>query len=104
MNGEQMITVVGEGNLPEAPSNPVSMIKIAAVAFVFAVLVYAIYFLLFIFDDKVNNSKDVEQYLGLTVLGAIPDKSSISSRRKKYGYGYGYYSSIGEGAGKRRSK
>ena len=105
MNGEQMISVVGEANLPDTPSNPISTVKIVAIAFVFALIVYALFFLFFIFDDKINGASDVEHYLGLTVLGAIPDKSTISKSRKKYGYGYGYYSNQQPtSGGKRRAK
>ena len=99
MNGEQMVTPVGEARMPEQPSNPISMVKILLIAFVAAVLVYGIYFLRFILDDKVNNAEDVERYLGLNVLGAIPNKHSVSRRSTKYGYYYAHT----EGGEKRKT-
>ena len=46
--------------------------KFAAVGFVFTCLVL---FVIFYFDDKIKTADDVEKYLGLTVLGVIPNIS-----------------------------
>ena len=75
---------------PQKPSNPVSKIKVLAVAFGSALVVYAVYFVLFLMDDKINDSDDVRKYLGINVLGHIPDADS-THKKKGYGYGYGYY-------------
>ena len=91
---EEMILPLGEATLPEKPSNPISLLKILLVSFVAAIVVYGIYFLRFIMDDKVNTPEDVERYLGLNVLGAIPNKNHLSRRREKYGY---YYASSTKG-------
>lgn len=88
LRGEEMIKTLGATPLPEKPSNPISVLKILLIAFVAAVLVYGIYFLRFILDDKVNSPEDVERYLGLNVLGAIPNKNQLGRRREKYGYYY----------------
>ncbi len=86
LRGEEMIKTIGATPLPEKPSNPISALKILLVAFVAAVLVYGIYFIRFILDDKINQPEDVEKYLGLNVLGAIPNKNQLNRRRERYGY------------------
>ena len=73
-------------NLPETPSNPISLLKILLIAFACAVIVYGVYFVRFLMDDKVNNAEDVEKYLNLHVLGAIPDKNQLARRRSKGAY------------------
>ncbi len=88
IRGEEMIKTIGATPLPEKPSNPISLLKILLIAFVAAVLVYGIYFIRFILDDKINAPEDVEKYLGLNVLGAIPNKNQLGRRREKYGYYY----------------
>ena len=88
LRGEEMIKTIGATPLPEKPSNPISLLKILLIAFVAAVLVYGIYFVRFIMDDKINAPEDVEKYLGLNVLGAIPNKNQLGRRREKYGYYY----------------
>lgn len=86
LRGEEMIVTIGDAELPAKPSNPISLIKILLVAFVAAILVYGIFFVRFIMDDKINSPEDVEKYLGLNVLGAIPNKHHLNRRREKYGY------------------
>ena len=78
-----MVTLVGEARMPENPSNPISLIKAMLLGVVCAALIYALYFLRFLLDDKINNPDDVERYLGLTLLGAIPNKNATKA---KYGY------------------
>ena len=57
------------------------------VAFVLAFAIYAIYLIRFLMDDKINSPEDVEKYLGLNVLGQIPNRYDTSRRKKYYGYG-----------------
>ena len=86
MGGEPMIEVWSMASEPEKPSNPISMMMILLIGFVSAVVVYGIYFLKFIMDDKINNAEDVEKYLGLSMLGVIPNRHDSSRRKSKYGY------------------
>ncbi len=76
-----MIKVWETAALPAAPSNPVKPVYALLAGIVAAVLVYVLYLVLFILDDKITGPEDVENYLGLNVLGAIPDKSALRSRR-----------------------
>lgn len=98
MGGEPMIEVWEMALEPEKPSNPVSMMMILLVGFVCAFVIYAIYFIKFIMDDKINNSDDVEKYLGLSMLGVIPNKHESGRKKSKNGY---YYSYSADGGRKR---
>ena len=91
LNGQPYASVANESSPPTKPSNPVSALKILLIAFACAALVYGVYFVRFLMDDKVNTPEDVEKYLGLSLLGQIPNKHD-NSRKKKY-YGYTSYTS-----------
>ena len=75
-------------SLPQQPSNPFSILKVILVAIVGAAIVYIVYFVRFLMDDKVNTAEDVERYLDLHVLGAIPDKTQLTRKRSRGGYYY----------------
>ena len=83
---KDVVLVFDPAPLPDQPSNPISLLKILLIAFACAVIVYGVYFVRFLMDDKVNNAEDVEKYLDLHVLGAIPDKNQLSRRRSKGAY------------------
>ena len=83
---QKILNRVDQAVEPLAPSNPISLSKVALVAFAVAFLVYALHFVLFLLDDKINNTEDVEKYLGLSTLGVIPDRNDISRRKQRYGY------------------
>ena len=98
MGGEPMIEVWEMALLPNKPSNPVSMMLVLLIGFVCAFVVYGICFIKFIMDDKINNSDDVERYLGLSMLGVIPNKHESGRKKSKNGY---YYSYTADGGKKR---
>ena len=85
---KDVLLVFDNAPLPKEPSNPVSILMILLIAVVAAMVVYGVYFVLFLMDDKVNSAEDVEKYLGLHVLGAVPDKNQLNRRRSKGAYYY----------------
>lgn len=78
-----MIKVWQEASLPTEPSNPVKPLYALLIGVLATILVYVAYLIRFILDDKVTTPEDVEKYLGLNVLGAVPDKNSLRRRRVK---------------------
>ena len=64
-----------------------------------AIVVYAVYLILDIFDDRIRTGEDITDVAGLTLLGIVPDAYS-SERKYAYKYGkkyakhYGRYSAI----------
>lgn len=95
---QELLSVVDYAQTPEKPSNPISMMMILLVGLVCAFVIYGIYFIRFIMDDKINNSDDVEKYLGLSMLGVIPNKYDSGRKKSKSGY---YYSYSADGGRKR---
>jgi capsular polysaccharide biosynthesis protein len=88
------VSIVMDGRLNTAPSNTTSLTTYALVGIVAAVLVYGIFFLMFMLDDSVWTDEEIEKYLGVSILGDIPDANS--TRKKGYGYGkYGKYGAYG---------
>lgn len=85
MNGEQMVTY-DDALTPINPSNQVSASKVLLMGILAAALVYAVFFIRFVLDDKINSTDDVEKHLGLTVLGAIPNKNAVTPKRGSYRY------------------
>ncbi len=96
MMGQEMVKVAVSAREPQAPSNPISLLKVLLIAFVAGIMVYVVYFVTFILDDKISSPEDVERYLGLSVLGSIPDKNALRRRRNKEGYYYAYSSPYGQ--------
>lgn len=53
-------------------SNPISMKKILLVGITAVLLAYLVFFIIYISDDKINTADDLDQYLGVNLLGQIP--------------------------------
>ncbi len=102
---KSLVQVWSTAEEPELPSNPVSTLKLLLIALVAAIVVYGIHLVVFLLDDKVNGAEDVERYLGVSVLGMIPNRRDVIRRRSKNGYYYSYGSnhSGGNPAGGKRA-
>lgn len=83
--------VVDKAATPEEPSNPVSLLKILLIAFVGALVVYAVYLVLYLLDDKINDEEDVQKILGMNVLGYIPNRHEVSKNKSKRYAAYAAY-------------
>lgn len=73
-----------EGVLEEEPSNKMPAFMYVLFALVAAVMAYAVFLIIYIFDDRLSTAEDIRNQLGLTVLGEIPDVNS--KKRGFYGY------------------
>lgn len=87
---QQVVKIWEPGTFSNKISNPISMLKIMLIAVLAAFAVYAIFFVVFIFDDKINDADDVQKYLGLSMLGEIPNRYEAQKRKDKYSYKYKY--------------
>lgn len=83
--------VVDKAIAPDSPSNPVSVMTALLVAFVGAVVVYAVYLVLYLLDDKINGEEDVQKVLGMNVLGYIPNRNEVSKNKSKRYAAYASY-------------
>lgn len=93
--GIDLVNQVDQGTLTDTPSNPMIGMICYVGALAAAVVVYGIYLVAFMLDDKISSPDDVEKYLGLSVLGLVPDAhDATGTKYSRYGKGrYGYYSS-----------
>lgn len=101
MNGD-LVSRSAEPRLPTVPSTSFGALKIILIGFFGAVLVYAVYLVLDLVDDRIRTGEDITDIAGLTLLGIIPDARS-SERKYTYKYGkkyakyYGRYGASGSG-------
>ncbi len=70
--GFDRINIIRNGSLEKTPSSPNTLLNLIY-AFAFGVIVSAIIILaIYLTDNKISTSKDIEKYLNLNVLASIP--------------------------------
>lgn len=75
------ITVAEQANLPEQKSSPKTS-RNTAIAFIVAFLIMCIIVVvIYIADDRIKTSEDVEKYLGLSTLALIPMSEQLDSKK-----------------------
>lgn len=84
------VTLYEYGTLTRSPSNAMTSSMTLVVAGAAMAVTYSIFLMIFLLDDRIRDDDDLEQLLGLSVLGDIPDRHH--SGRGYYGYyrRYGY--------------
>ena len=96
--GFQQVNLYEYGTLNDKPCNTTSMTTYMLVGMIAAVLVYSIYLIIYLLDDRIRTEEDIERYLGLSVLGDIPNADDKKSRQ------YGYYKAYGAHGQKKTKK
>lgn len=90
--GYQQTNFCEMGILNNKPSNKTGLKYYAIAGILAAALIYGIFFIIYILDDSISSDEDIEKYLGLSILGEVPNFNE--SKDGKYGYrkyGKGYY-------------
>lgn len=82
--GFSQVNLYEYGTLSAAPTNAPNIMKYGIVGVAAAVIVYAVFLLMFILDDRLRTDEDVERILGLSILADIPNIGS--SQKGRYGY------------------
>lgn len=88
--GANYVSVYEPGALNKSPCNITPKLVYLLVGFVAGALTFSLCLIIFLLDDRIHSADHIEQILGLSVLGDIPDNNS-SSGRGRYGYRYGGY-------------
>mgnify|MGYP005764880529 CR=1 FL=1 len=71
----QAVNTVEEANFPQNPSSP-NVKMYTVVGFLGGIVIAAaVIIIIFITNDKIRTQDDVEKYLGISVLGIIPDSN-----------------------------
>lgn len=89
-SSDDYVSVYEEGTKSDYPSNITPKLTYLLVGLVAGALTFGLCLLIFLLDDRIQSADHIEQILGLSVLGDIPDCNSTHSRGR-YGYRYGYY-------------
>lgn len=79
--GVEAVNIVDEANLPTAPSSPNVRKNVLMGVSWGCLIAIVLILLLHLLDDTIKNEEDVERYLGLTVLAAIPTVEQTTSRK-----------------------
>lgn len=87
--GFEQVNLYENGLLSSEPSNTLSVMSYLLIGIIAGVLTYSVIVIVYIFDDSLDTKEDIERYLGLSILGDIPN---ANDSQKHY---YGYYSAYG---------
>lgn len=83
--GFQQVNLYELGTTDTDPCNSTRMLTFAFAGIVAAVITYVIFLIIFLLDDRIKtDDENLERYLGLSVLGNIPNADGKKSG--KYGY------------------
>lgn len=88
--GFEQVNLFAYGTLEKEPSNSTSLLVYLIIGLAAAVLTYSVFLVIFLLDDRIRTSDDVERYLHLSILGEIPDAQEASNAH------YGYYAPSGK--------
>jgi capsular polysaccharide biosynthesis protein len=82
----EKVNIVEQANLPTAPSSPNTMQNAFLGGFIGCIFAAACIIILFLINDSIKTTEDIEKYLSLTTLGTIPlIDSRIIKKRKREG-------------------
>lgn len=82
--GFKQVNLFEYGIMNSAPINVVGISTYLLLSAIVVVLTYTVFLIAFLFDDKIATDEDVQKYLGLHVIGNIPNFRDHSSNRYKY--------------------
>ncbi|MCD7857166.1 MAG: Wzz/FepE/Etk N-terminal domain-containing protein [Clostridiales bacterium] len=83
--GFQQVHFFETGTLDSEPSNRLSTVSYLLIGMIASVLVYSAFLIAFLLNDRMDTAEDIQQYLGLSVLGEIPNADRAA--RKATGFG-----------------
>lgn len=102
--GANYVQLYEYGTLNSIPCNQTPKSTYIIIGAATAIITFGLCLLLFLLDDRIRSTEHLEQLVGLSVLGDIPDANAIN-QKGRYGYyrgkGYGRY---GRGYGPYGSK
>lgn len=81
--GIETVNTVEDAKLPENPVSPNTKMNVLIGFILGFVIAVALVIIRFMLDDSIKAQEDVEKYLGLSVLGLIPEFENSDSKKKK---------------------
>lgn len=86
--GFKQVNLYANGIEPSKPGNILGITGYLLLGILAAIATYSLILIIYIFDDCIRTKDDIETYLGVSVLGDIPN---FAAGNKHYG---GHYSSV----------
>lgn len=81
--GVEDITIEEYGEIPTTPHAPDMEYNLVVAAIIGVIISSGIIVLLYIFNDNIRKTEDIEKHIGVCVLGSIPDVSLLRRVKKK---------------------
>ena len=81
--GVHQANIFEKGVLNTNPSNKTRLRYYVLAGAAAAVLVYAVFLIIFLLDDSIRTEEDIKEILGLTILGDIPNADEASGEKYK---------------------
>lgn len=82
--GFEQVNLYAKGIVPSDPSNALGMTGYLLIGAMAAIVTYSAILITYIFDDRLKTKDDIEMYLGVSILGEIPNYSDNSKRNPVY--------------------
>lgn len=73
------VHLIYAADVPDSPSSPNVKQNVCLAALLGLVVTSTIFVVIFVLDDSIRTEEDVERYLGLSVLGVIPNATDIDT-------------------------
>ncbi|MCC8064817.1 MAG: hypothetical protein LIO70_07030, partial [Clostridiales bacterium] len=83
--GFQQVHFFETGTLDSEPSNRLSTVSYLLIGMIASVLVYSAFLIAFLLNDRMDTAEDIQQYLGLNVLGEIPNADRAAQKATGFG-------------------
>ncbi|MCD8367682.1 MAG: Wzz/FepE/Etk N-terminal domain-containing protein [Clostridiales bacterium] len=83
--GFQQVHFFEKGTLDSEPSNRISAAYYLLIGMIASVLVYSAFLIAFLLRDRIDTAEDVQQYLGLDILGEIPNADRAARKANRFG-------------------
>lgn len=84
--GFEQVNLYENGLLSSEPSNRLHLLSYILIGMIAGIITYSLIIILYIFNDKLETKEEIERYLGLSILGDIPNYNDPQKHH------YGYYS------------
>lgn len=92
--GFEQINLYEYGTYNLTPCNKTKPIIYIFIGILAAILVYSVFLIIYLLDATIRTDEDIETYLGLSILGDIPEANQNKKKKYRYHqkYSYGYQS------------
>lgn len=84
--GFRQVNLYEYGTIHDEPEDGLGLIACVLAGIITGLLVYCVYLVVFLVDDRIRKEEDIERYLGVNVLGDICSVGDAAGK-KMYAYG-----------------